>query len=250
VPRPLPLYLWVPKASSGNSRLQKSLPQLRIAETPGDAVAWCHLGFAKARHESPDSGLFTAQSFDRMIGDRDAVTDIPCAIFGPELLKAHPSAKVVLNCRKDDEAWVRSARSTVIPVASSWSYWFKSFFDSEAFWIRRTYDACFILVFQTRHSTSNDKGLNFGRQLYKEYYSLLESIMRTNGREWLDWDMHDSWAPLCGFLGKKEPQGFEFPSRNDLKEFTERRARLHGEMMQRARCNMWIAGGVRALESS
>lgn len=77
----------------------------RVAENPGDAVAWCRLGFAKAGYHSPDSGLFTAQSFDRIIGDCDAVTDTPCAIFGPEMLQAYPNAKVILNRRKDDEAW-------------------------------------------------------------------------------------------------------------------------------------------------
>jgi hypothetical protein len=53
--------------------------------------------------------------------------------------------------------------------------------------------------------------------------------MRRNGREWLDWEVHDGWAPLCEFLGKEVPWGVEFPSGNDPKEFTERRARLHGE---------------------
>jgi len=85
----------------------------------------------------PGSSLFTAHLFDRMIGDCDAVTDIPCAIFGQELLHAYPDAKVILNRRRDDEAWVRSVRSTLILVAGNWSYWFKCFFDAEMFWIRR-----------------------------------------------------------------------------------------------------------------
>jgi hypothetical protein len=106
-----------------------------IAESPGDAVVCCHLGYAKARSGSPDSNHFTANSFDRMIENCSAVTGIPCAIFGPEMLQAYPDAKVILNRRTDDEAWVRSIRSTLIPVVGSWSYWFKCLFDVETSWI-------------------------------------------------------------------------------------------------------------------
>jgi hypothetical protein len=68
--------------------------------------------------------------------------------------------------------------------------------------------------------------------------------MKRNGREWLDWDVHDGWGLLCEFLGKPVPQEDEFPSGNDLKEFAEQRARIHGERMRRVRRNMLIAGGV------
>jgi Sulfotransferase domain len=80
-----------------------------VPENPGDAIVWCRLGFAKAQGEPSDSNLFTAHSFDRVIGDCDAVTDVPCAIFGPEMLQAYPDAKVILNRRTDEEAWVRSS---------------------------------------------------------------------------------------------------------------------------------------------
>lgn len=215
-----------------------------VPENPGDAIVWCRLGFAKAQGEPSDSNLFTAHSFDRVIGDCDAVTDIPCAIFGPEMLQAYPDAKVILNRRTDEEAWVRSVRSAIIPVAHSWSFWFKSFFDAELFWIRRTYDACFFPVFKTQHWTPDDDGLNFGKQIYREHYSRLKSALKQENRDLLEWDVRDGWAPLCEFLGKQVPLGVEFPRGNDPKEFAARRAQMHGERMRRVRRNIWIAGSV------
>ena len=86
--------------------------------------------------------------------------------------------------------------------------------------------------------------MQFGRQIYGEHYSQLESIMGREGREWLDWDVRDDWLPLCEFLGRQVPKAIQFPSGNDQKEFVECRARIHGERHRRMRRNMWITGGV------
>ena len=227
---------------------QKVYHGFNIADNPRDAVVWCRLGFAKYRdEETSDSGLFTASSFDRVLGDCDAVTDIPCAIFGPELLKAYPHAKVILNRRTDEDAWVRSVQSALMPVVNSRSYWFRCLFDTEMFWIRRCYDACLVTVLQTGSWTNDNEGLEFGKKIYQEHYARLESIMRRDGREWLDWGVQDGWDPLCAFLGRPKPDGMDFPSGNDPKEFLERRAKVHGERHRRMKRNMWIVAGLTGL---
>lgn len=48
---------------------------------------------------------FTAADFDPLIGHSVAVTDAAGSVFAAELIAAYPEAKVVLNYRKDLDAW-------------------------------------------------------------------------------------------------------------------------------------------------
>jgi hypothetical protein len=99
--RPLEiLCLGLPR--SGTDSLKQALEQLgykrvyhgfRVAENPGETVAWCRPGFAKTGYHSPDSGLFTAESFGRIIGDCDAVTDIPAPYSAPKCCRPTPMQK-------------------------------------------------------------------------------------------------------------------------------------------------------------
>lgn len=48
---------------------------------------------------------FTAADFDPLIGHSVAVTDAVASVFAAELIVAYPEAKVVLNYRRDLDAW-------------------------------------------------------------------------------------------------------------------------------------------------
>lgn len=48
---------------------------------------------------------FTAADFDRLLGHSVAVTDAAASVFAAELIAAYPEAKVVLNYRRDLDAW-------------------------------------------------------------------------------------------------------------------------------------------------
>lgn len=48
---------------------------------------------------------FTAADFDPLIGHSVAVTDAVASVFAAELIAAYPEAKVVLNYRRDLDAW-------------------------------------------------------------------------------------------------------------------------------------------------
>jgi Sulfotransferase domain len=56
--------------------------------------------------------------------------------------------------------------------------------------------------------------------------------------------VQDGWGSLYEFLRKQVPQGVDFPSGNDPKDFIAWRACIHRDGMRRARRNTWIAGGV------
>ena len=53
--------------------------------------------------ESMTSG--EAVNFESVLATCEAVTDGPANIFGEELMAYYPDAKVILNRRRDIEAW-------------------------------------------------------------------------------------------------------------------------------------------------
>lgn len=63
---------------------------------------------------------FTAEEFDELLGEYDAATDMPVAMFAAELAAVYPEAKVVLNRRVDVDAWYRSVQATFIPSSADW----------------------------------------------------------------------------------------------------------------------------------
>lgn len=73
----------------------------------GGSATWYRLGLAKFKYH--DASLLTAASFDKVLGNCEAVADLPCAAFGVELLRAYPHAKVVLNRRPRRRGLVRQS---------------------------------------------------------------------------------------------------------------------------------------------
>lgn len=101
----------------------------------GESVQWYRLALAKFKNN--DEAFLNRAEFDKVIGDCEAVTDLPNAAFGVELLRAYPEAKVILNQRKDVESWYRSQLKTIDTLNASWLAWTCQWFESEAFWLGR-----------------------------------------------------------------------------------------------------------------
>lgn len=63
-------------------------------EVKGDqSMVWTRLWDAKADDPGREVGV---EDFDKLAGNYGAVTDARCNMFGKELIKAHPNAKVGL----------------------------------------------------------------------------------------------------------------------------------------------------------
>ena len=61
-------------------------------EVTGDRyMVWSRLWDAKVARSGREIGV---DDFDKLIGNYEAVTDAPCNMFGKELVKAYPHAKV------------------------------------------------------------------------------------------------------------------------------------------------------------
>jgi Sulfotransferase domain len=86
---------------------------------PNDCAIWAPLLQAKARGKNTPGRKFDS---DLSVGGCDGVMDMPPWIFAEELLDFYPEAKLILNRRKDMDAWHRSLNEAVEMVVGSWGY--------------------------------------------------------------------------------------------------------------------------------
>lgn len=103
---------------TGSESLGRALDEIRYGEVYhgykllgkdiSSALQWVRFGLAKYSTKHRNPSVFTRQAFDRVIGHCGAVTDLPTAGFAVEMLRAYPDAKVILNRRRDVDAWYES----------------------------------------------------------------------------------------------------------------------------------------------
>lgn len=62
------------------------------------------------------------------------MTDAAGSVFAAELIGAYPDAKVILNQRKDLDAWHHSATNTLMRSNGHWPLSILSFLSRECFW--------------------------------------------------------------------------------------------------------------------
>lgn len=189
------LALGLPR--SGTDSLCKALTILGYAnvshgfkwwcDAPEVSELYCRLADKVAAGETPGKHVLRQHFFDRVLADCEATTDIPAAWFAAELLVAYPDAKVILNRRRDVQAWKSSFRTTVLPVVESRLYWLYSWFNAELFWLLRlTYRMHGRALFEGDFEKNAEAA-------YVQHYERLEAQMRQSGRHWLDWSVEDGW---------------------------------------------------------
>ncbi|KAF2232216.1 hypothetical protein EV356DRAFT_450567 [Viridothelium virens] len=250
---------------TGTESLSKALSQLgydnvyhgfQAVRSAPDAAAWARLALAReaanttTSSSSPSiSPLFTAATFDRILGHCSAVTDAPCCFFGAELLAAYPSALVILNRRRDIDAWNRSIEANFVPLLTSWWYVARSWFHTKAFWVRRCHEhvtrPCYAMegVGVGRGEGAVRERMERRKRRYEEHYAGLERVLKEQERPYLDWTVEEGWGPLCAFLGDEVPEG-PFPSGNDGEALQAMRKRLQRATNEKIIRNLMIFGGV------
>jgi hypothetical protein len=82
----------------------------------------------------------TAAEFDELLGHSVAVTDAAASVFAAEMIAAYPEAKVVLNMRRDLDAWERSLDKTLVHANESWGFWIAGWLGRESFWAWHVYE--------------------------------------------------------------------------------------------------------------
>jgi hypothetical protein len=229
-----------------------------IALNPQDDKAWWKLYKKKWRghcrsHDnqgkqgaeydsnSKSSGILTAEDFDAVIGHCAAITDFDAACFAQDLIAAYPDAKVILNTRRDREAWYRSCQNTIMALKGDWKMWARSFFCSELFWVEENFLRCLWPAFYRGDFAHT------GKWVLDEHCAMVKGCcVGETAREVLEWSPEDGWEPLCKFLGNPVPDG-PFPSGNTSEDYNVKVKELYSSFNRRADRNMGIAAGIFAV---
>lgn len=164
----------------------------------------------------------TKEDFDEVLGHCTAVTDAAASVFAAELIAAYPDAKVVLNHRKDLDAWHDSAIKTLLSVWNSWPVWALSCLGKELFWVWHVYRRfMWPGLFRALDGDINTGIERNGKWVYKgktenlsrnrdkllifrpEHCNMIRGLVPKE--RLLEWTVNDGWEPLCKFLDKPIP---------------------------------------------
>lgn len=132
------------------------------------------------------SGL-ERSDFDALLGHCEAITDQPGALFAPELIKAYPEAKVILNHRDVDD-WYRSFISVIRPLTSGTLWHVLPWFHADLYWQRR-FVADAQLPFFRGSFTSH------GKWVYEEHNAVIRGMVPRE--QLLEWTVGEGWESIC-----------------------------------------------------
>ncbi|KAK3304741.1 uncharacterized protein B0T15DRAFT_419070 [Chaetomium strumarium] len=184
----------------------------------GYAPGWVRLARKKwcndisGKGEGEVEGVITAAEFDELLGHSVAVTDAAASVFAAEMVAAYPEAKVVLNMRRDVDAWERSLRKTLVHANQSWGFWIASWLDKECFWAWHVYERfLWPLLFRAPDGDMARAIEGNARWVQREHCNMIRGLVPKE--RLLEWYIEDGWEPLCKFLGKPVPN-VEFPHVN------------------------------------
>ncbi|KIV82648.1 hypothetical protein PV11_04744 [Exophiala sideris] len=155
-------------------------------------------------------GSFGKEQWDQLLGHCSAVTDFPCANFGPELMDAYPDARVVLVERNVDK-WVESF-GTLIKEAYHPTSTILGILDPT--WMGRISSVGIAMIAAMTGQTTEKQIMLHARTSYEKHYQWVREEVRARSVPLLEYRLGDGWLPLCEFLGKEIPRdanGVEIP---------------------------------------
>ncbi|CZR64720.1 uncharacterized protein PAC_14619 [Phialocephala subalpina] len=176
-------------------------------KTPGDPDKW--IAALEAKFEGK-SEPFGKEQWDDLLGDYNAVRDIPASCFAPELIAAYPDAKIILTTRST-ESWFTSVNETIWafnndPINRLQRLRYPTQLKSAA----KLMDRFFGLYFYSNFP-------KFGKCVFEEHNTLIRSLAPERT---LEFHPKDGWEPLCEFLGKEVPES-DFPKVNETAVWKE-----------------------------
>ena len=124
------------------------------------------------------------------------MADFPAAVFGPELIKLYPEAKVIITNRSED-SWVSSMNCTVVAPDTQQR-------QDQGFPLRHAYyKLCW----------DDDFDAN-GRKFWREYNRKIRDLASPNNL--LVYELGEGWDRLCEFLGKTIPE-VNYPNNDEAR---------------------------------
>ncbi|MCJ1350953.1 MAG: hypothetical protein MMC33_000935 [Icmadophila ericetorum] len=216
---------------TGTSSIQKALEGLGfgpcyhmrncINQNPRDCEMWVEA--LKAKYDGV--GIFGSEQWDQLLGDFSSLCDLPAIACGAELMKAYPSAKIILTNRPVDD-WYQSCDKT---LRRARDYWLHSVLE-RIDWATALVHGMRRKLWQTMFADDFEKN---GRAAMVAHYDEIRRLAKEQGREVLEFHLTDGWAPLCRFLEVDVP-GYPYPRMNEGGDWILK-------MKHRARGRLWVA---------
>ena len=188
-------------------------------------VPWLKRKFAKGGYNNTSFlPELTADAFDHVFGEYEAITDTPANHFGEELMLAYPDAKIILNRRAIDP-WFRSMQGTAVETFGPFLWWC-SCFNGSLCWFWRTFHLSLV-------DWAKGDFDRYGKEAYFAHYRSIEEACQRNGRGYLEWSVEEGWEPLCKFLDKNVPEE-PFPHSNSTagQQFEKQLGRAVGDCVR------------------
>ncbi|KAK0706070.1 hypothetical protein B0T26DRAFT_788410 [Lasiosphaeria miniovina] len=181
----------------------------------------------------------TAADFDALLGHAVAVTDAAASVFAADMIAAYPSAKVVLNTRRDGAAWRRSLEATLVHANASWAFYVASWLDRECFWAWHVFERfLWPLLFRAPDGDMAKAIRGNAAWVHQEHSSMIRGLVPKE--RLLEWQIEDGWEPLCRFLGKPVPEA-EFPHANAVSGgWKAREEQCNKRWVERAFVNLFL----------
>ncbi|KIX01193.1 uncharacterized protein Z518_08918 [Rhinocladiella mackenziei CBS 650.93] len=202
-------------------------------ESPLDCVLWLEAlagKFDKTREQ------YDIDDWDNLLGNYQAVCDIPAVCFAEELIRTYPNAKVILSNRHVD-IWHASVKTALL--ANMFNWWV-ALVDFLAWLTRSRHRFARRMFIKAFDSYFGDFEKN-GKAVFEEHYSM---VRRLCGEKHLEYSVEEGWEPLCRFLGKEVPQ-IPFPNGNARAETTARIQAIVGvEVRRLIRLASWMAAAM------
>ncbi|KAJ7457774.1 hypothetical protein FB451DRAFT_1047186 [Mycena latifolia] len=179
-----------------------------VLANPVEADVWTEAIDAKFEGKGISFGR---AEWDQLLGNCQAVTDVPAILFSEELIAAYPDAKVILTTR-DPAAWWKSYAGSL-----------QTFYRSEHVARARAADPvhfgkvigftarCVELMVGAPAADATEDG---SAALFKAHYESVKAMVPPE--RLLEVEVGEGWERLCAFLGEEVPVG-AFPHTNDAK---------------------------------
>ncbi|KAF2095094.1 hypothetical protein NA57DRAFT_68099 [Rhizodiscina lignyota] len=205
----------------------------------GDFRIMSNLVRRKYRDGPHDGNVkFTADDFDKLYASYDAISDVPGYVIAREVIMAYPEAKVIMNRRRDLDAWHKSMYAVFGAAEDSWLLWIGSWFVAELYWTLQLCTGEINKFFFRGSFRYNGKWVN------EEHTAMVKGLVPEE--RLLEWDAKDGWEPLCKFLDKQVPDT-KFPHGNMGTAFMNRLHEVQKDQYRRALKNMGITAIALAL---
>ena len=217
-----------------------------LFEQPQYYQAWVRLCKKKWYGDRDGESNITAADFDAIIGHSVAVTDAAASVFAAELIAAYPDAKVILNHRRDIDAWYKSVTKHIAGINENWYMWFTSWWSWHGFWSWTTYEKyMWPLLFRATDGANLATAIRRnGKWIYREHCAMIRGLVPAENL--LEWSIEDGWEPICKFLDKPIPD-VPFPNTNNAAGFEKRVEQWFSETHRTYVRNLSIFVGVIAL---